>query len=53
VAEVVWKAYTSDKLHWYVPEELKRVDIAKGRDPEMVRDVFKTPDPWSSFNQED
>ena len=52
VAEVIWKAYFSDKLHWYVPEELKRVDIAKGENPEMVRERYKAGNPFSSFDQE-
>jgi hypothetical protein len=52
VAEVVWKAYFSDRLHWYVPEELKKVDIAKGDNPEMVRDRYKAGNPFSSFDQE-
>lgn len=53
VAEAVWKAYSSDKLHWYVPEELKRVDIAKGENPEMVRERYKAGNPFSSFDQEE
>ena len=53
VAEVVWKAYFSDKLHWYVPEELKRVDMAKGENPEMVRERYKAGNPFSSFDQEE
>lgn len=40
VAEAVWNAYSSDQLHWYVPEELRRVDKAKGESPEKVRDGF-------------
>jgi NAD(P)-dependent dehydrogenase (short-subunit alcohol dehydrogenase family) len=50
VAEVVWKAYFSEQLHWYVPEELRRVDIAKGDNPEMVRDRYKAGKPFSSFD---
>ena len=50
VAEVVWKAYFSEQLHWYVPEELRRVDIAKGENPEMVRERYKAGKPFSSFD---
>jgi NAD(P)-dependent dehydrogenase (short-subunit alcohol dehydrogenase family) len=50
VAEVVWKAYSSEQLHWYVPEELRRVDIAKGENPEMVRERYKAGNPFSSFD---
>jgi NAD(P)-dependent dehydrogenase (short-subunit alcohol dehydrogenase family) len=50
VAEVVWKAYSSEQLHWYVPEELRRVDIAKGENPEMVRERYKAGNPFSNFD---
>ena len=50
VAEAVWKAYSSDKLHWYVPEELQRVDIAKGENPEMVRERYLAGNPFASFD---
>lgn len=50
VAEVVWKAYSSEQLHWYVPEELRRVDIAKGENPELVRERYKAGNPFSSFD---
>ena len=53
VAEAVWNAYSSDKLHWYVPEELKRVDKAKGESPEMVRERYKAGNPFQSFDQEE
>jgi len=52
VAEAVWKAYTSDQLHWYVPEELRRVDIAKGENPEMVRERYLAGNPFASFDKE-
>ena len=29
VAECVWNVYGSDKLHWYVPPELGRIDVLK------------------------
>ncbi|AQZ93954.1 SDR family oxidoreductase [Halopseudomonas phragmitis] len=38
VAKAVWQAYHSDKLHWYVPEELAELDKASGLDPERLRD---------------
>ena len=50
VAEAVWKAYSSEQLHWYVPEELRRVDIAKGENPEMVRERYMAGNPFSSFD---
>jgi len=38
VAKVVWEAYTSDKLHWYVPPEIFELDKAATLTPEAVRD---------------
>lgn len=38
VAQCVWDAYHSDKLHWYIPEELKERDMAKVATPEQLRD---------------
>jgi NAD(P)-dependent dehydrogenase (short-subunit alcohol dehydrogenase family) len=38
VAKVVWEAYGSDKLHWYVPPELIELDKAATLTPEAVRD---------------
>ncbi len=38
VAEVVWQAYHSDKLHWYVPPELVEMDKAGTLDPEAMRE---------------
>lgn len=38
VAECVWRAYHSDKLHWYVPEEIEALDRAKAAGAEAVRD---------------
>jgi short-subunit dehydrogenase len=40
VAKVVWEAYHSDKLHWYVPPELVELDKAATLTPEVVRDQF-------------
>lgn len=38
VAEAVWAAYHGDKLHYYVPEELKEFDVQAASDPEGVRE---------------
>jgi NAD(P)-dependent dehydrogenase (short-subunit alcohol dehydrogenase family) len=37
VAECVWQAYHSDRLHWYVPEEIAEIDRAKATGAEAVR----------------
>jgi len=37
IAETVWKAYTSDKLHWYVPEGIAWIDRIKGFAPSYMR----------------
>jgi NAD(P)-dependent dehydrogenase (short-subunit alcohol dehydrogenase family) len=37
VAEAVWKAYASDKLHWYVPPEIQWIDRIVGFAPERMR----------------
>jgi len=38
VAKVVWEAYQSDKLHWYVPPEIYELDKAATLAPEQTRD---------------
>ncbi len=38
VAEAVWNAYHSPKLHWYVPTDLEDEDIAPGAGYEKRRD---------------
>jgi NAD(P)-dependent dehydrogenase (short-subunit alcohol dehydrogenase family) len=38
IAKVVWEAYHSDQLHWYVPAEIGELDKAAGNTPEIVRD---------------
>ena len=38
VAEVVWAAYQADRLHWYVPEDLKAFDLQATTEPEQVRE---------------
>ena len=40
VAEAVWAAYESKKLHWYVPPELAEYDVQITRDPEATRDAM-------------
>ena len=37
VAEAVWNAYGSDRLHWYVPPEIAWIDRIKGIAPEFMR----------------
>jgi NAD(P)-dependent dehydrogenase (short-subunit alcohol dehydrogenase family) len=37
VAECVWDAYHSNKLHWYVPAEIEELDRAKAAGAEAVR----------------
>jgi len=41
VAEAVWAAYGSDKLHWYVPPEIAWIDRIKGFSPETIRKRIK------------
>ncbi len=41
VAEAVWAAYGSDKLHWYVPPEIAWIDRIKGFSPERIRKRIK------------
>jgi NAD(P)-dependent dehydrogenase (short-subunit alcohol dehydrogenase family) len=42
VAETVWQAYNSNRIHWYVPEELEVIDRARGNGAEAARDeLFK------------
>ena len=38
VAKVVWEAYHSDTLHWYVPPEIYELDKAATLAPEQTRD---------------
>jgi NAD(P)-dependent dehydrogenase (short-subunit alcohol dehydrogenase family) len=40
VAEAVWGAYHTDKIHWYVPPELHEFDIQATAAPEAVRDAI-------------
>lgn len=38
VAETVWSAYHEDKLHWYIPEDLRAFHAQVVREPEVVRE---------------
>ena len=38
VAETVRRAYAEDRLHWYVPEELREFHAQVVREPEVVRE---------------
>lgn len=38
VAETVWRAYCEDKLHWYIPEELRDFHRQVVDQPEQVRE---------------
>jgi NAD(P)-dependent dehydrogenase (short-subunit alcohol dehydrogenase family) len=40
VAKVVWQAYHSNKLHWYVPPEVYEMDKAATAAPEGLRERF-------------
>ena len=40
VAEAVWGAYHTDKIHWYVPPELYDFDTQATAAPEAVRDAM-------------
>jgi hypothetical protein len=37
VAECAWSAYHSDKLHWYVPSDIRNIDIIKALAPNFMR----------------
>jgi NAD(P)-dependent dehydrogenase (short-subunit alcohol dehydrogenase family) len=41
VAELVWEAYGSDRVHWYIPAEMEAVDKARAAGVEPLRDQFK------------
>ncbi len=41
VAECVWAAYRSDRLHWYVPAELAWIDRMKAVAPRFTRAQIK------------
>jgi NAD(P)-dependent dehydrogenase (short-subunit alcohol dehydrogenase family) len=37
VAECAWQAYHSDKLHWYVPKDIRWLDVMKALAPRFTR----------------
>jgi NAD(P)-dependent dehydrogenase (short-subunit alcohol dehydrogenase family) len=39
VAKCVWNAYESDRLHWYVPSEIGRIDVMKAIAPKFTRNM--------------
>jgi len=41
VAECVWAAYGSDRLHWYVPSEIGWIDVMKALAPKFIRAQIK------------
>lgn len=41
VAECAWEAYHSDQLHWYVPKDIRRIDIIKALAPNFMRNQIK------------
>jgi NAD(P)-dependent dehydrogenase (short-subunit alcohol dehydrogenase family) len=41
VADCVWAAYHSDKLHWYVPNEIRILDVMKALAPKLTRAQIK------------
>ena len=42
VAQAVWDAYHSNKIHWYVPTELEAYDAMQTQNPEAIRDQMLT-----------
>ena len=38
IAETVWAAYGADRLHWYIPEELREFHLQVVREPEVVHE---------------
>lgn len=51
VAKVVWEAYTSDTLHWYVPPEIYELDKAATLEPEKTRDNMANGTLFASLNE--
>jgi NAD(P)-dependent dehydrogenase (short-subunit alcohol dehydrogenase family) len=50
VAKVVWEAYNSDKLHWYVPPEIYELDKAATLTPEQTRDKMASGTLFAQLN---
>lgn len=42
VAEAVWSAYTTDKIHWYVPADIFELDKLATLQPEVAREQIST-----------
>lgn len=40
IADCVWNAYGSDRLHWYVPREIGRIDVLKALAPKFTRSMI-------------
>jgi NAD(P)-dependent dehydrogenase (short-subunit alcohol dehydrogenase family) len=41
VADIVWRAYHSDKIHWYIPAGIAWIDRIKAFAPRFVRGIVK------------
>jgi NAD(P)-dependent dehydrogenase (short-subunit alcohol dehydrogenase family) len=52
VAKVVWEAYHSDKLHWYVPPEIVELDKAATLTPEATRDSMASGSLFTQLNDQ-
>jgi NAD(P)-dependent dehydrogenase (short-subunit alcohol dehydrogenase family) len=50
IAKVVWQAYHSDKLHWYVPPEIYELDKAATLMPEQTRDNMANGSLFAQLN---
>lgn len=50
VAKVVWEAYNSNKLHWYVPPEIYELDKAATLTPEETRDNLSNGTLFTQLN---
>jgi NAD(P)-dependent dehydrogenase (short-subunit alcohol dehydrogenase family) len=50
IAKVVWEAYHTDKLHWYVPPELFELDKAATLEPEKTRDGMANGTLFATLN---
>jgi NAD(P)-dependent dehydrogenase (short-subunit alcohol dehydrogenase family) len=38
IAQIVWRAYHSERLHWYVPEDLHELSVSAAASAESVRE---------------
>lgn len=52
VAEAVWSAYTTDKIHWYVPAEIFDLDKMATLSPEATRDQMAAMSGFITSNGE-